>query len=332
MPVPKLQTHTVADLIRLASECPPRPVIEGLWNEKDIMVIHGPEESFKSVFVVQLAESIAAGTDFLRNWKVSTPHTVGIIETEIHESQLGVRLSKMFPCTPPNGMRFLGAEGMKHWRRLPTLPAKFQFFQQWIFQEEIEVLLIDTVNDFFRQNNNPSDETIVGGFFDQIRNLNIKASGLVRHDRKRKANDDDSADSNERIRGSSEFKEDPELIIQLSRKDRRTHEVELEVGKFRYGSKPDPLSLWFDAGSMRLVPLHPVITVLETGPLTRTEILAQCRTRFGLGDRKVDDCLQEHRQFLNETQQGHNKVFQIDRDRAEQAGWFRFLLPPGGPR
>jgi hypothetical protein len=329
----KIETHSARDLIRLSSTHPPQPIIEGLWNVGDVLVIHGPEESFKSVFVIQLGESIATRTPFLRNWSVPVARTIGVIETEIHESQLGVRLAKMFPSTmPPDGMRFLGANGMKAWRRMLTFLQKFEYIQQWIMQEAIEVLLIDTANDFFRQNNNPSDETIVGGFFDRIRNLEIRASALVRHDRKKRPDIDDSGDSNESIRGSAEWKEDPELIISLKRKDRRTNQVDFEVGKFRYGSKPDHLSLWFDATSMRLIPLNPVIAVLETGPLARQEILAQCRTRFCLGDRKVDELLQEHRQFLNEIQQGHNKVFQIDQSRAKEADWFRFLLLPGGPR
>jgi hypothetical protein len=328
----RIETHTARDLIRLASTCPPQPIIEGLWNVGDVLLIHGPEESFKSIFIIQLGESIATGTPFLRNWPVPASRTVGVIETEIHESQLGIRLERMFPAVAPERMRFLAAKGMKTWRRLPSLPQKFAYIQQWITQEDIEVQLIDTANDFFRQDNNPSDETIVGGFFDQIRNLEIKASGLVRHDRKRRQEADSFGDSNESIRGSAEWKEDPELIISLKRKDRRTNEVDFEVGKFRYGSKPDPLSLWFDATSMRLIPLNPIIAVLEAGPLPRHEILTRCRASFALGDRKVDEFLQEYRQFLIETQQGHNKVFQIDQGRAEQADWYRFLQLPGGAR
>ena len=57
-------TWTARDLIELAKKSPPKPIIQGLLNEGDILLLHGTEESFKSVFVVQCAEAIATGTPF----------------------------------------------------------------------------------------------------------------------------------------------------------------------------------------------------------------------------------------------------------------------------
>lgn len=202
----KLRTLTPKVLIRQASENPPEPIIDGLQNVGDILLLHGTEESFKSVLVVQMAESIAVGTRFLRIWDVPRPRTVGIIETEMHEAMLGTRLSQMFPDgNAPERMCFLGADVLRDWRRLKTLAGKFQLIREWIEQEGIEVLLIDTANDFFRGDNNPSDESIVGSFFDEVRNLDTKACILVRHDRKRRTDDIHGGSSNEQIRGSSEW-------------------------------------------------------------------------------------------------------------------------------
>jgi hypothetical protein len=58
------------DLIRHAKEHPPEPIIKGLLNKGDILLLHGSEESFKSIFVLQIAESISLGSDLLRYWKV----------------------------------------------------------------------------------------------------------------------------------------------------------------------------------------------------------------------------------------------------------------------
>jgi hypothetical protein len=165
----------------------------------------------------------------------------------------------------------------------------------------------------------------VGGFFDQLRNLTVESRLLVRHDRKESVEDSRIVNTNERIRGSAEWKEDPEVIMYIQRKDRRTHEVTLEVGKLRYGRKPEPFSLFFDAGSFRLTPLPPVIAILESGPCSRQELLALCRDRFNLSERKADDLLNQQRQFLTEVQRGHEKVFALNQECFDEAPWSSYF-------
>jgi hypothetical protein len=322
----RAETWSASDLIRLANEHPPEAVIKGLVNKGDILLLHGSEESFKSVFILQLAESVALGTSLLMHWNVPRSWRVGVIETEIHEVMLGERLQKMFPKgNAPKNMCFMRESALRDWRRL-GLPQKFESIQNWIEEEEIEVLLIDTANDFFRGQDNPSAETDVGTFFDELRNLRVGARGIVRHDRKKKPDFDGQINSNERIRGSAEWKEDPEAIISLERTDRRTNQVDFEVGKLRYGSKPQPFSLWFDASTFRLTPLPPVVAVLYEKESTRAKIIGDCQRRFDLGERTVDQMIGEQKGFLAETQRGHEKVFGIDIDRAQGAHWFSFAF------
>ena len=234
------------DLIRYAQEHPPDPMIKGLLNKGDILLLHGSEESFKSVFVLQIAENLASRTALLNYWKVPEARRVGVIETEIHEVMLGERLAKMFPKgDAPKNLLFMPESTLHDWRRL-VLPEKFEAIQKWIGENDLDVLMIDTANDFFRGSQNPSDERNVGQFFDELRNLKVGARIIVRHDRKKSLEPDRGMSSNESIRGSAEWKEDPEAIIALERKDRRTHEVLMEVGKLRYGIKPDPFALWFE--------------------------------------------------------------------------------------
>jgi hypothetical protein len=236
---------------------------------------------------------------------------------------LGERLSKMFRGKPPENLCFMNESALRDWRRL-GLRQKFEPIQKWIEEEKIEVLMIDTANDFFRGSDNPSGETSVGGFFDELRSLRVGTRVIVRHDRKNAGN---QVNANERIRGSAEWKEDPEVIISLKRADRRTNEVTLEVGKLRYGMKPEPLSIWFDAKMFRLASLPPVIEVLSAGDTqSREEIVAQCRERFGLAERKVADMIAEQEAFLEETQRGHSKAYAIDMNKVESAPWYRSLF------
>lgn len=320
------RTWSARELIVLAQKQPPQPIIKGLMNTGDILLLHGTEESFKSVFVVQCAEAIASGRAFLRTWPVCGSRRVGIIETEMHPAGMGERLTKMFPDgKAPEHIYFMGESLLKQWRR-ENLAGKFRIIEDWTCDEDIQVLMIDTANDFFRGLDSASEERVVGGFFDRLRDLHLQGRILVRHDRKRREIDD-SSHSNEMIRGSSEWKEDPEAIIHLKRVDKRTNEVDMEVGKLRYGVKPEPGKLWFDGGCFRLVPLPPVIAVLESGPITRQELISQCK-RFGLSQRAADAQIDENRKFLREGQAGHARTFEIDPSASKTADWSELLQPP----
>jgi archaellum biogenesis ATPase FlaH len=320
---------SAVELIRLAQEHPPEPIIRGLLNNGDILLLHGSEESFKSVFILQIAESLAKATSLLNYWGVPHARRVGVIETEMHEVMLGERLGKMFPKGgAPENLLFMPESTMREWRG-QDLTHKFESIQQWVARNNLEVLMIDTANDFFRGQQSSSDERHVGEFFDKLRNLSVGTRIIVRHDRKKSQDPNARIESrsNESIRGSGEWKEDPEAIIALERRDRRTNEVVLEVGKLRYGTKPDPCTLWFDAGTFRLTALPPVIAVLsDLDRKSREEIIAQCKDRFGLGQHKVDEMLKGEAAFLTETMNGHSKQFEIDLDKVEQAGWCQFLL------
>jgi hypothetical protein len=306
--------------MRHARENPPQPLIDKLLYARDICLIHGIEECFKSIFVLQMAESLALGRPLLGLWTVPRNRRVGVIETEMHPAQIGERLARMFPTgQAPEEMRFLPESALKQWRR-KKMDGKFKLIDTWVTNEGIDILMIDTANDFFRGTDDPNKESTVGGVFDELRNLSREAAVLVRHDKKHRLEDDGSS-SNEKIRGSAEFKEDPELILYLRREDKRTNEARFEVGKLRYGSKPEPQTLWFDAGTFRLTPLPPVITMLEDGPKSRAELVREGKERFGMCHSLVDGMVKELGQYLSQSQRGHEKVFEIDTEPAAEAPW-----------
>jgi hypothetical protein len=317
-------------VIRFAKKYPPKPIVQGLLNEGETLLIHGTEESFKSFFVIELAKCISIGCPFLRAWPIPTPRRVGILETEMHPAGLGERLAKIFAdVAVPGEMLFFDPNLLDAWRGM-SLKGKFEALGNWVETARIQVLMVDTANDFFRGSDNPSDERVVGEFFDGMRNLpeSLVARILVRHDRKKKEHDG-GAHSNELIRGSARWKEDPEAIVYLKRVHKRTHEVYLEVGKLRYGAKPEPLQLWFDADRFRLVPLPPVIAALESGVGTREEIVTYCSRCFGVGTRTVDEMLHAESAYLNEGRERHKRTFEVDMERAKEAPapWSPFFTP-----
>lgn len=121
------------------------------------------------------------------------------------------------------------------------------------------------------------------------------------------------------------WKEDPEAIVYLKRVDKRTHEVYMEVGKLRYGAKPEPLQLWFDAKCFRLIPLPPVIAVLEDGCESREELVTECKQRFGIEERKVSDMIDDETDFIVRGQDGHKRTLELDPERVKEAPWYSLL-------
>jgi archaellum biogenesis ATPase FlaH len=76
-------------------------------------------------------------------------------------------------------------EMVDRWRR-NKMDGKFAILEQWVRDCEIDVLVMDTVNDFFRgKHENPSDERAVGNFFDRMRDIPAQAFWYVTTARKR---------------------------------------------------------------------------------------------------------------------------------------------------
>ena len=151
----------------------------------------------------------------------------------------------------------------------------------------------------------------------------------MRHNHKPRI-DDSGGDPATKIRGSGQFADVPDLLLELSRRDKRTNEAILSVSKFRHGSKPEDLSVWLDAVRLRLVSLPPVIDILRSGKVSRAELLVNLKARFGIEQRLADDFIREQQMFLRERMIGHKKTYEIDRDTAPDAPWYPNIcrIPP----
>lgn len=307
-------SNSASDLITLARTSKHDFIIQEILSPGDIFLLHGFEETFKSVFVIDLAAHIADGKDYLAlGWRIPKGRRVGIIETEMHPEQMGIRLSRMYPHgDAPADLRFMLKEVLRNFKRARSLEKKFAVVADWVRHERLEVVVLDTANDFFRGKDDPKDETKAGEFFDRLRELNV-AWIIVRHDRKQQAGGLPFGDNggNESIRGSAEFKEDPETIFQITRRDKRINEVKIECGKMRYGLKPEPAILWCDAGSFQMTAEKPVLAILGKDWMLRSRIVDEGKKRFGLSERKTDDMLAELKPVLEERQAGHSKQFRV---------------------
>lgn len=320
----------VAELISLAQTDPPEPVIKGLLNESEIAGLHGAPEVFKTIFTLQLAESLSSGTPLLGVWQVAKPQNVYFFETEMSVPALGTRLAQMFVGqTPPVGIHFADTSRLRLFRRAPDLKSKFALLSDWLAETQANVLLIDTANPFFRGKESPNDETIAGGFFDLLEALPASVKLFVRHNHKPRI-DDSEGDAAAKIRGSGQFADVPDLLLELRRTDKRTNEAVLSVSKYRHGSKPDDLRIWLDAGRLRLVSVPPVIYLLRAGPCSRLELLDGLQRRFGVKPRAGDELIKAEQVYLREWMSGHMRIFEIDWSAAREANadWLSRVEPP----
>lgn len=303
--------HSIAKLIRRARETSIPWIIDGLWQQGGIVIVHSLEEEFKSIFSYQIAEAIAAGSPLLRTWQVPRPRRVGIFETEMDDLEVGKRLGKMFPQGDwPDNLIVSDAALMTEFRRKPIREAKMECLKSWMKSNEIEILAWDTVNSILATGE-PNSEKSVSQFYDGLALLPQKGTLLVRHDSK-PSKDTVQRHPNQRVRGSNRLVEDASTVIHLSRPDKSQNKVRLTIGKLRNAAKPDPMELWFDAGTFRLTPLPPVAALLEDGPRTRQELIKCIYARFALKERAIDTSLKDLQPLLIESQRGHNRVFALN--------------------
>jgi hypothetical protein len=302
--------HSIAKLIRLARETSIPWIIDGLWQQGGIVIVHSLEEGFKSIFSYQMAEAIAAGSPLLRSWQVPRPRQVGIFETEMDDLEVGKRLGKMFPQDWPESLIVSDQTLITEFRKKLTRESKMQCLDRWMKLNEIEILVWDTVNSMLATGE-PNSEKSVSQFFDGLALLPQKGTLLVRHDLK-PSKDTEHRHTNQLVRGSNRLVEDASTVIHLSRTDKALNRVRLMVGKLRNGAKPDPMELWFDAATFRLTPLPPVAAMLEDGPRTRQDLIKCIGERFALKERAIDTSLREFQPLLIESQRGHNRVFALN--------------------
>jgi hypothetical protein len=324
---------SIARLIKYAEDTEIPWIIEELWQDGGIAIVHSLEGEFKSVLTYQMAEAIAAGTCLLRSWDVRRARKVAILETEMDDLEVGKRLGSMYPTKNwPDGLEVSDRVLLHEFRRKNSLAEKLSCIDSWLRQNRAEVLVWDTVNSALASTGDPNSERTASAFFDGMLLLPVRSTLLVRHDVK-PSKDAALRSSNQLVRGSNRLVEDASVVIHLRRTDKATNKVSLEVGKLRNGPKPDPIELWFDAGTFRLTPLPPVIALLEDGRLSRQELVEKAEKRFSLKERAVDASRVELTGCLDESQEGHRRILSLNRQfrpdpGSEVAKWWNLIKEP----
>jgi hypothetical protein len=295
-------------------ETEPLPwIVEGLWKQTGILIVHGQEATFKSVLVFQLAEAIARGGKFLGIWKVSSARRVGIFESEMSDQDSGERLKRMFPDTRsiPTNLHITDDEFRREINSQPTIELKFQKLDRWVRDKGIEIVAFDTINGLLAVCGNPNDERAISRFYGCLSLLPVKGSLLVRHDCK-PSRDTEIRGENQTVRGSNRIVEDATTVIRLQRTYKPHNQVRMRVGKLRESALPEGLDLWLDAGTFRLTLLPPVFALLGGRQLTREQLLEEAQSRFNMKRASVDAQIAEYRAYLQESNDGRKRLWELN--------------------
>ena len=311
------EVHEIHTLIEKYRNTKIRWIVNRLWREGGIAVVHALEGQFKSIFVYQLAEAIAKGKPFLRFWDIPAPRRIGIYQSEMSDIDTGERLEKMFPrkSDVPLRLRISDEEFKRTIVAKRTLEERFSVLDHWVRDKRIEILVMDTINSLLATTGNPNDEFSASKFLDCLAQLPTKANLVVRHDGKPTKETEMRAD-NQKVRGSNRLVEDASVVIRTNRRGRADHEIVISVGKLRNNAMPDDLTVWFDADTCRLTPLDPVIAMLEQGALSREELIEQGFRRFRLKRSAVQNHIGNMERYLTSRLDGHRRIWEINHSAA----------------
>jgi hypothetical protein len=310
----KSPDHSISQLISGAERYKNDWHIEGLWEPNTLFLVHSLEGEFKSIFAYQVGEALATGQPLLRKWAVPTPRRVGVLQTEMPDNMVGKRLKAMYPDGRIPSNLIVSSEALKiAIQRKYSAPDKFQVIHNWLVGKDLEVLLWDTVTSVLSACGNPNTEEATAQFYSRLEALPLKGALVVRHDGK-PSRDSEGRQGNQKVRGSNLHAEIASVIIQMHRPDRRSNKAQLDIGKLRHDTVPEPLDCWFDAGTMRLTLLPPPVVLLEGGPLTREVLNRELLERFKLKERSADELIRqlEDEGFLLGETRGHERVWSLN--------------------
>src|ERR1700674_2357865 len=101
LPAKPPSTSSIFDLIQLAKSKPLRWLVRDVLLEEGVHILHGHEETLKTMLTLQLLESLSIGTPFLLR-EVEGGLRTGIAELEMKSRIFGDRLLKFFPGELPD--------------------------------------------------------------------------------------------------------------------------------------------------------------------------------------------------------------------------------------
>ena len=304
---------TVAELITWGEQNPIRWYVPDIILEDGVHVLHGLEECYKTMLMLQLHEVLTRGGEFLLR-DVAGGLRTGIAELETKARPFSRRLKNFWSENAPN-IAVLPEE-----MRLEVLSAKqpadrIRIIVDWARSEQLQFVSIDSMSKLFPPGYDISRQDLASEVFNQLQRLPTVL--ILAHNRKpphdAKAGNNPG---NAEIAGSGRMSQDPDAVYQMTRPDNRVPMAEFSWGKSREGEKSDPLPLYFDKVDFRLYPINPLLHLL---PRLQTELVDETKRRYGRHERTAREYLAGLKQLqladgspaIHEKPAGHTKIIEL---------------------
>ena len=254
------EPETVREIIEWSESHPHRWFIEDFIVEDAIHVLHGLEESFKTMLMLQLHEVLAKGGEFLLR-EVKGGLRTGIAELEMKMQVSGSRFRNFWPTGDAPEIYVLPESARRDVLTHNRALDRIKVISNWANDKGLDFLSIDSLAKLFPPGHDPSRQDLASDVFSQIQLL--PTTLILAHDRK-PSHDPKSLTStgNAEIVGSGRMSQEPDVVHQVIRVDKRAPVVKFDCGKMREGEKPEPLELYFDRVDFRLYPVHPFLHLL----------------------------------------------------------------------
>jgi hypothetical protein len=278
------EPETVREVIEWSKSHPHRWFVEDFILEEAIHVLHGLEESFKTMLMLQLHEALTKGGQFLLR-EVKGGLRTGIAELEMKMQLSGSRFRNFWPNGDAPEIYVLPESARRQVLTGNRALERIKVISEWAKDKELDFLSIDSLAKLFPPGDNPSRQDLASDVFSQIQLL--PTTLILAHDRKPSHDPKSLASTgNAEIVGSGRMSQEPDVVHQVIRGDKRAPVVKLDCGKMREGEKPEPLELYFDRVDFRLHPVHPFLHLL---PAIEPDLIREAERRYGWKERRSRD-------------------------------------------
>jgi AAA domain len=281
--VPEPEPETVRELIEWTKLHPLQWFMPNLIVEHGVHILHGLEESFKTMFMLQLHEALANGGQFLA-WETKGGLRTGIAELEMKMQMSGSRFNNFWPNGDPPDIYILPEKARRDVLSGKSAMERIGVIVKWAKDKSLDFVSIDSLAKLFPPGHDPSRQDLASDVFSQIQLL--PTALILAHDRKPQEAKGTPSTGNGEIVGSGRMSQEPDVVHQVIRPDKRAPMVKLACGKMREGEKSAPLDLYFDKVDFRLHPYHPFVHLL---PATEQEIIKEAEQRYGWKERRARD-------------------------------------------
>jgi hypothetical protein len=275
------EPRTVREVIEWSKSHPSRWFVEDFILEEAVHILHGLEESFKTMLMLQLHEALAKGGHFLLR-EVKGGLRTGIAELEMKMQSSGSRFRNFWPNDDAPEIYVLPESARREVLNGNRALDRINVISKWAKDKGLDFVSIDSLAKLFPPGHDPSRQDLASDVFSQIQLL--PTTLILAHDRKPSHDaKGTSSTGNSEIVGSGRMSQEPDVVHQVIRNDKRAPVVKLDCGKMREGEKPEPLELYFDKVDFRLHPVHPFLHLL---PATEPQLITAAERRFGWKDRR----------------------------------------------